>query len=254
MRETIRSPGFWALALGATGGAAGFFGPMLLNPGANQGPMLGIFITGPGGVVAGLALGFLFRVLPFTDGFRARFLTTCCVSLGLGVLWFALPEPATKSRVIEGTIAACRSTADAMPERITHWHGRIAQVTWAEPRAGWIEDTRRMLRESPGVLVEIDVARSNAILEHRKPWNRGRLSAQGWKNVRESIEYFGGGTCENYPIGREVVLAPESRPRDLTRSPNPAWPPDDLPNFLGVQVLEAVPANYQRVIRERGQT
>ncbi len=248
MRETLRSPGFWALALGATGGAAGFFGPMILNPGANQGPLMGILITGPGGLIAGLVLGFLFRILPFTDGFRARFLTTCCISLGLGILWFALPEPAVKSRVIDGTIAACRSTADAMPGRISHWHGRIAQVTWAEPRAGWIEDTRRMIRESPGVLVEIDVARTNAIIEHRKPWNHGRLGAQGWKNVRESTEYFGGGTCESYPIGRKVLLAPVTSPGSGVKSRDPVWPPDDLPNFLGVQILEAVPFDYQRLL------
>ena len=31
----------------------GFVGPMILTPGANQGPMLGIFITGPLGVLLG---------------------------------------------------------------------------------------------------------------------------------------------------------------------------------------------------------
>ena len=36
---------------------AGFVGPMLLTPDANQGPMLGIFITGPLGLLAGLAWG-----------------------------------------------------------------------------------------------------------------------------------------------------------------------------------------------------
>ena len=35
----------WALALGAVGFACGFFGPIALNPGANQGPLLGLFIT-----------------------------------------------------------------------------------------------------------------------------------------------------------------------------------------------------------------
>ena len=33
--------------LGGIGFAAGFFGPIILNPEANQGPLLGIFITGP---------------------------------------------------------------------------------------------------------------------------------------------------------------------------------------------------------------
>lgn len=38
---------------GLIGFAGGFFGPMLLTPDANQGPMLGLFFTGPGGVVLG---------------------------------------------------------------------------------------------------------------------------------------------------------------------------------------------------------
>ena len=36
---------------------AGFVGPMVVTPGANQGPMLGIFISGPLGLLAGLVWG-----------------------------------------------------------------------------------------------------------------------------------------------------------------------------------------------------
>jgi hypothetical protein len=35
----------------------GFFGPMILTPEANQGPMLGIFITGPLGLLVGAIAG-----------------------------------------------------------------------------------------------------------------------------------------------------------------------------------------------------
>lgn len=47
----------WSFGLGGVSFAIGFFGPMLLAPGANQGPMLGIFITGPLGTLAGLVIG-----------------------------------------------------------------------------------------------------------------------------------------------------------------------------------------------------
>ena len=40
--------------------AGGFFGPILLTPGANQGPLLGIFITGPIGFAVGGILGAIF--------------------------------------------------------------------------------------------------------------------------------------------------------------------------------------------------
>ena len=42
-----------ALVLGVIGFSGGFFGPMIFAPGANQGPLLGILITGPAGVILG---------------------------------------------------------------------------------------------------------------------------------------------------------------------------------------------------------
>lgn len=47
----------WAIVFGGVGFVLGFFGPMILAPDANQGPMLGIFITGPLGALAGAAYG-----------------------------------------------------------------------------------------------------------------------------------------------------------------------------------------------------
>jgi hypothetical protein len=46
----------WAVILGVIGFLGGFIGPIIFTPGANQGPMLGIFITGPlGGVIGAVA-------------------------------------------------------------------------------------------------------------------------------------------------------------------------------------------------------
>lgn len=87
-----RSVGFWSLALGVVGAAAGFFGPMLLNPEATQAPLVGLFLAGPGGALAGTVLGHVFRFLPFSDAIRGQALLLSCTLLGLGTLWFALPE------------------------------------------------------------------------------------------------------------------------------------------------------------------
>lgn len=54
--------------LGAIGFAGGFFGPMLLMPDSNQGPMLGIFITGPGGAVLGAIAGAVWWALRLRNG------------------------------------------------------------------------------------------------------------------------------------------------------------------------------------------
>ena len=49
----------WAVICGAVGFSIGFFGPMIFAPDANQGPLLGIFITGPLGTVIGAIAGLI---------------------------------------------------------------------------------------------------------------------------------------------------------------------------------------------------
>jgi hypothetical protein len=47
-------------ALGGIGFAIGFFGPLVWAPDANQGPLLGIFFTGPLGFVLGTAVAWIY--------------------------------------------------------------------------------------------------------------------------------------------------------------------------------------------------
>ena len=48
-----------ALISGVISFLLGFVGPILFSPGADQGPLLGIFITGPLGFIAGLVAGIV---------------------------------------------------------------------------------------------------------------------------------------------------------------------------------------------------
>ena len=58
-RGVVRRAMVPAFVLGGIGFAAGFFGPLVFRPEANQGPLLGIFITGPAGFVIGLIYGVI---------------------------------------------------------------------------------------------------------------------------------------------------------------------------------------------------
>jgi hypothetical protein len=49
-----------AVIIGFPSFLAGFIGPIIFTPQANQGPLLGIFITGPAGAVIGFIAGTLF--------------------------------------------------------------------------------------------------------------------------------------------------------------------------------------------------
>lgn len=47
------------MILGFIGFIAGYVGPVIFTPEANQGPLLGIFITGPVGFVLGGVVGLV---------------------------------------------------------------------------------------------------------------------------------------------------------------------------------------------------
>ena len=53
----------WGGIVGLAGFVLGFIGPMIVVPEANQGPMLGLFITGPGGAVVGFVYGVIASLL-----------------------------------------------------------------------------------------------------------------------------------------------------------------------------------------------
>ena len=53
------NPAGFALTVGAVAFLLGFVGPLIVTPDANQGPLLGIFITGPLGCLAGLLWGLV---------------------------------------------------------------------------------------------------------------------------------------------------------------------------------------------------
>ncbi len=52
-----------AIILGALGFSAGFFGPMLIEPESNQGPLFGILISGPLGFLLGAIGGAIYWIL-----------------------------------------------------------------------------------------------------------------------------------------------------------------------------------------------
>lgn len=59
-KGAIEAVAFGALALGSLGFVLGFFGPILLAPQANQGPLLGLFVLGPLGFLLGALGGWIY--------------------------------------------------------------------------------------------------------------------------------------------------------------------------------------------------
>jgi len=247
-----RAPGAlgWIFLLGGIGFAAGFFGPIILNPEANQGPLIGIFLSGPGGAILGL---LLFIVCSVTHVSAARQWQTLAVVgvLGAGVtLAFALPGPAFRGYIVEVQLQGCKAPADLADESVDYWEKRVAKVTWAPPRAGWQQEARRQLQLDTGAVLDVTILRRILLYEGRKPWNRGEISARGWFPASERKSYYAnlaGPGCAGYTAGEKSVLFVSYTEPDL-RGNAQNWPPRELPAFLNLVSLAPVPVQYQHFV------
>jgi hypothetical protein len=240
-----RPPGIlWIVLLGGIGFAVGFFGPMVFSPESNQGPMVGIFLTGPGGLALGLLLFLLMKARPLPARVQWIFLTALAGLGTLATLFFVQPEPATLGYELELTIERTHAPDESADAVVAGWKKRIAQVTWAAPQAGWEAHMRTALAGDPGLMLEARLLRQRLIKEHRKPWNRGRLFATPWQPVQEKRSYY------LRPADRALAVTPAPARLFLrtdvaasVRAPD-SWPPLAIEEFIGCSRLEAVPAAY----------
>lgn len=260
----LRSPPifFWILIVGAAGFAAGFFGPIIFAPDANQGPLVGILISGPGGAVLGLILWAIFRAIRVSAGREWQALAVSSAILALVTLYFVMPNPELRGYVIDGQIQNCETPEQRSDAAIQDWERRFANGAWGAPRAGWKDDARRQLQADRGIVLDVLVLRANKIYEHRKAWDKGVVSATGWQsasvpranepNASGQKSYYVAstvGSCADYPVGSRLVRYSANDLSGLRRGAGD-WPPRGIADFLDCQTFEPVPEKYRKFAGE----
>lgn len=249
--QTRGIPGIlWPIVIGGVGFAAGFFGPIALDPDANQGPLLGIFISGPGGFVLGLLLWALCRLMKISAKNQAAVMVLSAVLVGSATLGLCLPGPEPRGFAVELQIDKCQTPAQVVDPAIEYWNGRIAKVTWAAPRVGWQEGERSTAEAAEGVVLDATLLRESKIEMNRNPWNKGRLSATDWTNANSTKSYYAeyaGRSCADYPVGKKVLLFTRYNVTGMSRGAGD-WPPRNIADFLNRALLEKLPDEYRYVL------
>jgi len=249
-----RPPGMlrWVLILGGIGFAAGFIGPVVLNPEANQGPLVGIFLSGPGGAVLGLLLFAVCFALRLSAERQWQLLGVFAGLVAVVTLVFCLPGPKFNGFVVEVQLDGCKTPAELADGAVAYWQKRVAEVTWASPRPGWEQDGRQRLAQDQAVVLEVALVRRLGIYESRKPWNSGSISTRGWFPANERQSFYApyrGGSCAGYAIGsRSVHFVSYTLPRSTGDAQD--WPPREIARFLNLQSLEPVPVRYEPLVEK----
>lgn len=246
MSNDVHTPGFrWPLLLGAAGFAAGFFGPMLFVPESNQGPLVGILMSGPAGALLGLVLLGICTVIGISARLQWRLLIGTAVAGALAVLILVQPEPALRGYVMDLEVESCATPVDTEPQVIDYWSKRIADATWAAARPGWQQSMRDTLRQAPGVILTVRVRKQISVWEKRKPWNRGSLFATAGRNAPEENSFYrSDGVCSDFPPGHSF-RAFEKYDLNGPIRPPAEWPPTALEAVITVSPIVPVPAPFE---------
>ncbi len=235
----------WVLIIGGAGFAAGFFGPMIFAPDANQGPLVGILMSGPGGAILGALLWALFGLLHVSGARQRQGIWITSLLLIIATLFLIMPGPELRGDLEEVQIHSCSRPVESIEAANAYWDKELASRADAA-RSGWKEDSREMLQNDDGVVLAVDVVRSKTLRAERKPWNSGQILASEWQPVSAQKSYYAryaGGSCSNYAAGTRAILF---RDRHFYGIPtNLGWPPKKVPHFLDLQTLEAVPDSYR---------
>ncbi|MEP6766539.1 MAG: hypothetical protein ABJB66_19650, partial [Gemmatimonadaceae bacterium] len=217
----------WTLILGGLGLAAGIFGPIQLNPQNSMGPLIGVFATGPLGLILGIAGYLVSSWLHISATLQWRALAVTAVLLVGGTLLAALPGPELKAYIINSVVERCRPARDVQDEVLKHWDEQIAGVKSQEPRTGWREDMIAKLQADGGVVVDARVTHRTEIRAHRKPWNKGRVFSIDATKTEESQSYYdatGGNSCAAFAAGTKLETFVSWGP-SYFQPPGADWPP-----------------------------
>jgi hypothetical protein len=230
----------WVWVLGLTGFLAGFLGPMVLWPQSHIGPLTGVVITGPGGLLLGLLLGAilaLFRVPPSVQ--RPALLAVAAI-LGLGALFASIPSPIHEASLIAGEVRACAEPATLRHAVVARLESLDAEHRY-HPPVPWSEGFDRALAARPGVVITVQVQRAAEIRRGRAPWNRDRLTARRADPPGTDPALFvDAPDCRDWPAGRQAVLA--------VYPAAGIWPPATAPEFLAVDLARPAPAEWAGII------
>jgi hypothetical protein len=208
-------------------------------------PLNGIFTSGPLGLLIGAIVGLLawLRRWP-SPRFFVVVGVTSVVALAGGTC-LSWPEPFLESRLIEGEVVRCGAPVDLSSAARTRWRGYIADSPWMRPRDGWEADIGRLLQADPGVVLTIHLRGRKDFYRRREPWHYGLISTAGWKRDTKTDQFFArfsGGACSSYQLGQTLDFK-------LDWEASTVSPPDILPAFLGLYVVNPVPKVWRPVQR-----
>ena len=232
----------WTVIVGITGFLSGFIGPMILAPDANQGPLLGLLITGPTGALLGSVLGIAAALAKLSPRSEARALAAATMIVALVTLYFCVPSPRLRATVVDGEVRSCVPAGSLRAATVDRLN-RLAAARPAPEQIAWAKKFDEELAAKPGAVIDVHVYRDAQLYEEQARWNRGTMVARPWRNGEKDERYFAsdpGPECPDYPLG--------SRSKFVVTGNTGIWRPYGIAEMLDLKVAAPLPADYANLL------
>jgi len=235
----------WTLVLGITGFLSGFIGPMILAPDANQGPLLGILITGPTGALLGSVLGVMARVAKLSPRSEVRALAMTAAIVAVVTLCFCVPSPRLRATVVDGEVRSCVPPESLRAGTVDRLN-RLAAARPVPEQIAWAKKFDEELAAKPGAVIDMHVYRDAQLYEKQVRWNHGTRFARPWRQGEKDERYFAsdpGLECAEY--------RPGSRSKFVVTGNIGIWRPYGIAEMLDLKVAAPLPADYANLLDTR---
>ena len=214
---------------------------LLLAEMGTAAPLIGIIIA-PIGFVVGALLGGLSVLIHLNTKQNLLFLATAVMIGSIGTLYLTVSEYRETIRLVDAEIVACEPVDKLLASQTKMW----SEVTRVRPN--WEQDIPSMVRAEPGAVLTLRIYQEAWVREQKWRWGGISKRVDNWKDVNETKQVFAhvadpisSSPCERFVISERKFSA-------LVYEPSEPTPPEKLPAFLWLRVLQPVPPEYIRFI------
>jgi hypothetical protein len=213
------------------------------------GPLIGIFITGPVGFCLGALLGFVCALIRLGSGSFLAILLFSALCVAVVTLYLCIPDPQYRGTIIDAQVQGCESISDNWDQAMVAMASEIVkqQGPYVRIHPDWRNMIEQKQKAEKGVVLSMLVIQERKLHERKEPWNLGAIEGSPWYPVNRTEKYFArfaGDSCDKY------TKDPSRKMYFPVREYSQHFPPDNVPAFLGLQVLGDVPQAYTTFRKE----
>jgi hypothetical protein len=244
----IARPLIWAIVLGFVGLIFGYYGQdLLLAVPGNLGPLAGILVTGPMGLVLGVLLGGLSAHFRLSARRNLILLAIAALVGSVVSLYGSLPAYRQKVWLVDAEIVNCEHVDQLLASKTKMW-SEVAARPHTNARPNWEQEVPDMFRAQPGAVLTIRIYQEAWIRELEWSWGGISQRVDDWQSVNETKQVFAAiadpvphSPCERFTVGERRFSA-------VTWEKSNSTPPEKVSRFLWLGVLQQVPPVFIRYI------